>query len=144
MGFCGRGCANCLRAVTTLSFAFANIGSMDADEAIDVLGALAQPTRLQAFRLLVKSGPDGVTAGDIARAFEVPFNTMSGHLSVLSRAGLVRSRRQSRSIIYSAELSRMPEIALFLLDDCCGGLPEVCTPVLASLVQRNGIRGDQN
>ena len=106
---------------------------MDNIEAIAVFAALAQSTRLDAFRLLVAHEPKGVAAGELARLMAVPQNTMSAHLSILARAGLVRSVRQSRSIIYRADLVRLRELTLFLLIDCCGGRPEVCAPLIADL-----------
>src|SRR5215207_1176070 len=106
---------------------------MESEDAILALAALAQSTRLEAFRLIVKHEPDGVPAGEIARQLAVPHNTMSAHLNVLSRAGLVRSERQSRSIIYRADLDRFRAVATFLLKDCCGGRPEVCGPLVADL-----------
>ena len=106
---------------------------MEIDQAISGLGALAQSTRLQAFRTLVKHEPEGLAAGDLAQLLGVPQNTLSSHLAVLSRAGLVTSERRSRSIIYRAGLSNFQEIALFLLQDCCGGRPEICTPLIESL-----------
>ncbi len=107
---------------------------MDSTVAIAALAALAQSTRLEAFRLLVSREPDGIAAGELARLLAVPQNTMSAHLAVLARAGLVRSERQSRSIIYRADLARLRELVLFLVQDCCGGRPEVCGPLLADLV----------
>jgi ArsR family transcriptional regulator, arsenate/arsenite/antimonite-responsive transcriptional repressor len=106
---------------------------MDNIEAIAALAALAQTTRLDAFRLLVTREPDGVAAGELARVMAVPQNTMSAHLSILARAGLVSSERHSRSIIYRVNLVRLHELTLFLLKDCCGGRPEVCAPLLADL-----------
>ena len=106
---------------------------MDSTNAILCLAALAQPTRLDVFRALVAHEPDGLPAGDLARNAGVPHNTMSGHLSILSRAGLVRSERRSRSIIYRADLDRFRKVATFLLKDCCGGRPEVCAPLLEDL-----------
>jgi DNA-binding transcriptional ArsR family regulator len=106
---------------------------MEAEEAILALAALAQSTRLEVFRLLAKHEPDGLAAGDIARALAVPQNTMSAHLSILTRAGLVSSQRHSRSIVYRANLDRFQSVALFLLKDCCGGRPEVCGPLIESL-----------
>lgn len=97
------------------------------------LAALAQPTRLQAFRTLVKHEPEGLPAGDLARLLEVPQNTLSAHLSVLARAGLVTSERHSRSIVYRVNLANFQKVALFLLQDCCGGRPEVCAPLIESL-----------
>ena len=106
---------------------------MESEEAVLALAALAQPTRLDAFRLLVKYEPQGLAAGEIANALAVPHNTMSAHLSVLARAGLVQSKRSSRSIIYRADLQRFQQTALVLLQDCCGGRPEVCAPLIESL-----------
>jgi len=106
---------------------------MDSEQVILALAALAQSTRLEVFRLLVKHEPDGLPAGEIARALAVPQNTMSSHLAILTRAGLVSATRRSRSIVYRAELAEFQSVALFLLQDCCGGRPEVCAPLVASL-----------
>lgn len=106
---------------------------MDIQEATQVLAALAQPTRLLAFRLLVGHEPHGLPAGDIARALEVPQNTSSTHLAILVNAGLARSARDGRSITYRADLDRFRELTLFLLKDCCEGRSELCTPLLAEL-----------
>jgi DNA-binding transcriptional ArsR family regulator len=106
---------------------------MENEEAVLALAALAQPTRLQAFRLLVRHEPDGLAAGDLARLLEVPANTLSAHLTVLSRAALVTSQRYSRSIVYRANLAEFRDVAMFLLRDCCEGRPEVCAPVVESL-----------
>ena len=106
---------------------------MESEDVVLALAALAQPTRLDAFRLLVKHEPGGLPAGEIATELAVPHNTMSAHLSVLSRAGLVTSKRNSRSIVYRANLDAFQKVALFLLQDCCGGRPEVCAPLIDSL-----------
>ncbi|KAA9367280.1 MULTISPECIES: ArsR/SmtB family transcription factor [Ochrobactrum] len=106
---------------------------MENDEAITAFAALAQPTRLDTFRLLVKHEPAGIPAGALARMLDVPQNTMSAHLATLSRAGLVSSERQSRSIIYRADLDRFRELTLFMIKDCCGGSAELCAPLLQSL-----------
>lgn len=106
---------------------------MESEEAILALAALAQSTRLEVFRLLAKHEPVGLAAGDIARALAVPQNTMSAHLSILTRARLVSSQRHSRSIVYRADLARFQDVALFLIKDCCGGRPEVCAPLIDSL-----------
>jgi ArsR family transcriptional regulator len=106
---------------------------MEAEHAILALAALAQPTRLDAFRLLVRHEPDGMAAGDIADSLAVPANTMSAHLGVLSRAGLITSKRLSRSIIYRADLDRISNLVLFLLKDCCEGRADLCQPLLAQL-----------
>ena len=104
---------------------------MELAQAILALAALAQSTRLGVFRLLVKHEPDGLAAGDIARAIAVPQNTMSAHLAILGRAGLVRSERKSRSIIYRANLVRFQDLTSFMVEDCCGGHVEQCAPIAA-------------
>ena len=114
---------------------------MDNLEAITALASLAQPTRLEAFRLLVHKEPEGMPAGELARRMAVPQNTMSAHLSVLSRAGLVRGERHSRSIIYRAHLNRLRELVLFLVQDCCEGRPDLCAPLLDSLVACHPVEG---
>jgi ArsR family transcriptional regulator, arsenate/arsenite/antimonite-responsive transcriptional repressor len=106
---------------------------MDNIEVIEALSALAQTTRLDTFRLLVGREPDGIAAGELARLIAIPQNTMSTHLAILARAGLVRGERQSRSIIYRADLERFREVTLFLLKDCCGGRPDICAPLIADL-----------
>jgi ArsR family transcriptional regulator len=106
---------------------------MEIEQAVLALAALSQSTRLQAFRTLVRHEPDGLAAGDLARLLEVPQNTLSAHLSVLARAGLVTSERHSRSIVYRASLADFQKVALFLLQDCCDGRPEICAPVIESL-----------
>jgi DNA-binding transcriptional ArsR family regulator len=104
---------------------------MEENSAAETFAALAQPTRLAAFRLIVEHMPEGLPAGDVARLLEVPQNTMSSHLAVLTRAGLVSFERRSRSIIYRAEIERVREMASFLVSDCCGGRPELCAPLVA-------------
>ncbi len=106
---------------------------MKNDLAIDCLSALAQPTRLEVFRLLVKQEPDGLPAGEIARRTDVPHNTMSTHLSILTRAGLVSVERHSRSMIYRVELETVRALVMFLLRDCCNGQPELCAPLIKDL-----------
>lgn len=107
---------------------------MDKDSVILALGALAQPTRLEVFRLLVRGEPGGVAAGEIARLVDVPQNTLSTHLGILARAGLVQSQRHSRSIIYRANIEQFRAMTLFLVADCCGGSPELCAPLIAELI----------
>ena len=106
---------------------------MESENAILALAALAQPTRLEVFRLLVKHEPDGLAAGDIAKVLAVPQNTMSSHLAILLRAGLVGSQRISRSIIYRADLAQFQAVMLFMLRDCCDGRPEICAPLIENL-----------
>lgn len=106
---------------------------MDNTEAIAALAALAQPTRLDVFRLLVAREPIGVAAGEVARLVEAPQNTVSTHLAILARARLIVGERRSRSIIYRANLERFREVALYLLKDCCGGRADLCAPLIADL-----------
>jgi DNA-binding transcriptional ArsR family regulator len=106
---------------------------MEIKAAVNALSALAQETRLAVFRTLVQAGAQGVAAGELARRLGVVANTMSAHLNVLDHAGLVRSRRAGRSIIYSAAYDRMTEVLAFLMEDCCAGAPEVCAPLVAVL-----------
>jgi ArsR family transcriptional regulator, arsenate/arsenite/antimonite-responsive transcriptional repressor len=108
-------------------------GYMDLDAATSALAALAQPTRLETFRLLVRHEPDGLPAGEIARQLDIPQNTMSAHLAVLARAGLAVGARHSRSIIYRADLNRLRDLMLYLVRDCCGGNAALCAPLIAEL-----------
>ncbi len=107
---------------------------MNKSDAISALAALAQETRLDVFRLLVRTGREGLCAGEIAAALGVRQNTMSSNLSVLSNAGLIRSQRQGRSIRYFADIAAMRRLIGFLLEDCCGGNPQSCGPVLETLI----------
>jgi DNA-binding transcriptional ArsR family regulator len=102
-------------------------------DALASLSALAHDSRLSVFRLLTKAGPDGMAAGDIARKLEIQPNTMSAQLLVLSNAGLIRARREGRSIIYAADFERMSDLLQFLTKDCCGGRPEICGPLAATM-----------
>ncbi len=102
------------------------------NKAVEALGALGQESRLRVFRLLVGCGPDGMPAGEIATQLGVPANTMSSHLAVLTRARLVRSRREGRSIIYAIDMEGLRELLGFLVEDCCRGKPAVCRPLIAS------------
>ena len=106
---------------------------MDIDSAIEALSALAQPSRLECFRLLVRHEPEGLPAGEIAREIGIPQNTMSSHLAILARAGLIQFERRGRSIIYRARLESVRALSLFLLKDCCGGDAELCAPLIEEL-----------
>jgi len=108
---------------------------MDKKLAIKGLSALAQEGRLAVFRLLVRAGPEGLAAGDVARALNTPPNTLSAQLGVLANAGLVRSRRVGRSVIYMADFDAMGALLVYLMADCCGGRPEICAPI-ADAVRR--------
>lgn len=102
---------------------------MKMSDAVRRLSALAQESRLEVFRLLVKAGPQGLAAGEIARKLKTQPNTMSAQLLVLSNAGLIHARRAGRSIIYDADFDAMADLLLYLTEDCCGGKPEVCAPL---------------
>lgn len=100
-----------------------------------MLFALGHEGRLAIFRLLVKAGPTGIAAGDIARTLDVLPNSLSANLNVLSHAALITSRREGRSIIYSADFSAMSGLLGFLMEDCCNGSPQICAP-LGAIVAR--------
>jgi len=100
--------------------------TLDAAQAVTALAALAQETRLAIFRHLVTVGADGAPAGSIAEALGVPAPTLSFHLKELDRAALIESRRDGRSIYYSANYGAMRTLLDFLTEDCCRGHPEVC------------------
>ena len=103
---------------------------MNSDLAIEALSAIAHPGRLAVFRLLVRAGAEGLAAGEVARRLETPSNTMSTQLAILTRAGLIRSRRESRSIIYHADYTAFSALLGFLVEDCCDGRPEVCAQLV--------------
>ena len=107
---------------------------MDKKQALEALAALAQETCLDVFRLLVTAGEDGLHAGAIAGRLGVRQNTLSTNLGLLARAGLIRSAREGRSIRYFADVEGMRHLLAFLMEDCCGGRPETCEPLLSELV----------
>ncbi|WP_374414306.1 ArsR/SmtB family transcription factor [Novosphingobium colocasiae] len=98
-------------------------------DAVAALSALAHGHRLTVFRLLVRAGTDGLPAGEIAREVGVLPNTLSTHLTILGHAGLIQSRREGRSVIYSADYDGMRGLLGFLVSDCCAGRPEICAPL---------------
>lgn len=105
-----------------------NYKTMKKSIVIGALNALAQETRLDIFRLLVEKGPEGTPAGEIGQRLGQPSPTLSFHLNQLRFAGLVTSRRQSRSIIYSANFKTMRELLTYLTENCCGGRTQLCIP----------------
>ncbi|OZB12394.1 MAG: transcriptional regulator [Hyphomonas sp. 34-62-18] len=109
---------------------------MESKTALAQLSALAQENRLALFRLLIKAGPDGLPAGEIAAALGVPPNTLSAQLALLSNAGLIEGTRQGRSIIYTAQYDAISGLIVFLMEDCCQGRSEVCAPVLEAAQSR--------
>ena len=106
---------------------------MDTNTALEALTGLSQETRLAAFRLLVQAGPEGLPAGDIAEQLQSRQNTMSSHLKHLHQAGLINSRRQGRSVIYSANYDTVRKLILYLMEDCCAANKAVCQPIADSL-----------
>ncbi len=105
---------------------------MELIEATSALAALAHPGRLTVFRLLVKAGPEGLPAGEIARRCAAPANTMSGHLAVLARAGLIAARREGRTILYGLAPNGVRDLFGFLVADCCDGRPDLCAPLMGA------------
>lgn len=103
---------------------------MDKNIALTCFDALSQETRLDVVRLLIRSAPEGLPAGDIGGRLNVRQNTMSNHLKILAQAGLVNTVRQGRVIRYHADFSAVRGLVLFLMEDCCGGMPELCQPIV--------------
>ena len=104
---------------------------MDRRQALSGFAALSQDTRLSIVRYLVKAGPEGVSAGDVADEVGVSASNLSFHLKELQHAGLVQARREARSIIYTASYASLRGLIGFLMKDCCSGHPEICAPVLS-------------
>jgi ArsR family transcriptional regulator len=109
---------------------------MESKTAVVALSALAQEHRLEVFRLLVRAGPLGLAAGQIAEELGIAAPTLSFHLAQLKHAGLVHQRRDGRSLIYATNYDGMNALMGFLTDNCCGGNPAACLPVL----KRKGAR----
>lgn len=102
---------------------------MKSEKAVAALSALANEHRLAVFRLLVQAGPEGEPAGAIADALDMPASSLSFHLAHLTRAGLIVQRRESRSLIYSADFAEMNGLVGFLTENCCGG--RACAPTVS-------------
>jgi ArsR family transcriptional regulator len=103
---------------------------MEMKSAVTSLAALAHEGRLAAFRLLVQAGVEGLAAGELARRLDMLPNTLSANLNILSHAGLVVAQRDGRSMIYRAQYDAMRDLLGFLVEDCCGGSPEICAPLM--------------
>jgi ArsR family transcriptional regulator len=101
---------------------------MEAPDAVAALSALAQDNRLGVFRLLVRAGPDGMAAGNVASELRLAPNTLTFHFDRLRQAGLVSVRREGRSMIYAARYDTMNALIAYLTENCCGGAPEQCAP----------------
>ncbi|MGF7156142.1 ArsR/SmtB family transcription factor [Novosphingobium gossypii] len=106
---------------------------MEIIASLEILGALAHPTRLDAFRLLVRHEPDGLSTGQLVEASGQSQSTFSTHLAVLAKAGLVLSEKRGRQQIQRANISALKSLMLFLAKDCCQGHPELCEPLVAEL-----------
>lgn len=103
--------------------------------AVAALSALAHQGRLSTFRMLVQAGHEGIPAGAIARRLDVPPNTLSSNLTILTHAGLIDSRRDGRSVIYTARYENMSALLEYLMEDCCGGSPEICASLMEVLTR---------
>jgi DNA-binding transcriptional ArsR family regulator len=103
---------------------------MEKSDAVAALAALAQDNRLDVFRLLVRAGPEGMPAGEIATALEIAPNTLTFHFDRLRGAGLVTVRRDGRSMIYAARFEAMNALLAYLTENCCAGAPEACAPAV--------------
>lgn len=103
---------------------------MEMMNALAAFQALGQSSRLAVFRLLVQTGPDGLPAGEIARQLDLRANTLSTQLAILQAAGLIQPTRDGRSIVYAADMTALRGLLTWLLQDCCGGAPDLCAPVL--------------
>jgi DNA-binding transcriptional ArsR family regulator len=108
---------------------------MEMKTAVTALSALAHQGRLSVFRMLVQAGREGIPAGEIARRLDVPPNTLSANLTILNHAGLIDSRRDGRSVIYSARYENMSALLEYLMEDCCGGSPEICASLMEVLTR---------
>ncbi len=106
---------------------------MQTAAALESLSALAHPTRLEAFRLLVRQEPDGLSTGQLVEASGLGQSTFSSHLSVLVAAGLVGSEKRGRQMIQRARIGGLRELMLFLAKDCCDGRAELCEPLVSEL-----------
>ncbi len=102
-------------------------------QAITVMSALAQPTRLAVFSLLARADDEGLTAGELAERTGTPANTMSAHLTILAHAGLATSRRAGRNIFYSSVPDAIRQLTIFLIRDCCDGCAVVCDDLQGDL-----------
>ena len=103
---------------------------MDKKGTLNALAALGQETRLDVFRLLVRAGPEGIPAGEIATKLDTVQNTMSAHLKVLAHAGLIHPERDGRIVRYVADMTGFRDLLAYLMEDCCNGAPELCRPVI--------------
>ncbi|MBZ9649248.1 metalloregulator ArsR/SmtB family transcription factor [Sphingobium sp. 3R8] len=106
---------------------------MDTDDALSILSAFGHPTRLDAFRLLIRHEPDGLSTGELVEASGLTQSTFSTHLAVMANAGLVLSEKRGRQQIQRANLDTLRGLMVYLAKDCCQGRAELCEPLLAEL-----------
>src|SRR6185436_12138182 len=109
---------------------------MKNTDAVSALAALAQENRLDVYRLLVRTGPEGMPAGSVASALKLAPNTLTFHFDRLRDAGLVTVRREGRSMIYAAQFETMNKLISYLTDQCCQGHPELCRPATGKVRRR--------
>jgi ArsR family transcriptional regulator, arsenate/arsenite/antimonite-responsive transcriptional repressor len=112
---------------------------MKKQDALAILAALAQDNRLDVFRILVEAGPEGMAAGHIGASLRLPPNALTFHLDRLREAGLVTSRREGRSMIYTARFDAMDSLVSYLTDHCCQGRPELCKPKITKRTKSTGM-----
>ncbi len=110
---------------------------MQQENAIEAFTALAQDSRMAIFRLLVREEPHGMRVSEISRQLDIVPSTLSGHLAILKRAGLLKATRHQREIHYAANLDTMGSLVRFMLEDCCGGHVENCQEIVSPLLVRN-------
>jgi DNA-binding transcriptional ArsR family regulator len=102
------------------------------DRTVEQLSALAHATRFDVFQALMRTGSEGMAAGAIAEHLGVAPNTLSNHLSILQRAGLISVQRKGRHLIYASDIAAITSLVEAMVRDCCGGHPDVCTPLRAA------------
>lgn len=108
---------------------------MEITNAVRTLTALAQDSRLEVFRLLVRSGTEGLPAGTISKSLDIPPPTLSFHLTHLANAKLIEAHRKGRSIFYTLKTERVRELMAFLTEDCCQGRPELCSIAVSAAIR---------
>lgn len=106
---------------------------MDTSDATKLFAALSSPIRLNICRLLIKVGEGGMLSGELSTALDIPPNTASNNLVVLSAAGLVQNERQGRAVRYFADFQTIKALLSFLMEDCCGGKPQKCRPIIEEI-----------
>lgn len=106
---------------------------MDISDAQTAFQALGQTSRIEVYRLLVRAGAEGLAAGEIARRLDLQQNTLSSQLAQLQAAGLIAAAREGRSIRYSANMGQLRSLVGWLIENCCGGDPDLCAPVLGRI-----------